>query len=29
VELTEVNKAEALDPALFKASNFTFQRFNQ
>ena len=29
IELTEVNKAEALDPALFKASNFTFQKFNQ
>jgi outer membrane lipoprotein-sorting protein len=29
VELTEVSKAEALDPSLFKATNFTFQKFNQ
>jgi outer membrane lipoprotein-sorting protein len=29
IELTEVNKADSLDPALFKASNFVFQRFNQ
>ena len=29
VELTEVTKAEALDPALFKATNLVFQRLNQ
>ncbi len=29
VELTEVNKTNALDPALFKATSFTFQRLNQ
>jgi outer membrane lipoprotein-sorting protein len=29
IELTEVNKAEALDPALFKATNLVFQRLNQ
>jgi outer membrane lipoprotein-sorting protein len=29
VELTEVSKAEALDPALFRATNLVFQRLNQ
>jgi len=29
VELTEVNKTEALDPALFKATSMVFQRLNQ
>jgi outer membrane lipoprotein-sorting protein len=29
VELTEVNKAEALDPSLFRATNLVFQRLNQ
>ena len=29
VELTEVNKASSLDPALFKAASMVFQRLNQ
>jgi hypothetical protein len=29
VELTEVNKAEDLDPGLFKPANLTFQKPGQ
>jgi outer membrane lipoprotein-sorting protein len=29
VELTEVNKTEQLDPAMFKAKSLVFQKMNQ